>query len=202
MTAVMHWWLCWQWRRKPFGLSRTGQTGHLSFVEQGPAQMFLCIKAVDWHICEFLLAKTAGETPNLFLQTAVLVHLRGPGLGISLMERENASWEIEYWAERLTKIALKRRNQCSWKLIARPPWYQLGSANVEGIIHLGEGSSWQRPERDEMTVLYELNVSHRAGKGFCPGSTQLIFTSALGSHCDLQLLAKEKGKGAESKEER
>lgn len=126
-----HWWLCWQWRRKPFGLSRTGQTGHLSFVEQGPAQMFLCIKAVDWHICEFLLAKTAGEIPNLFLQTAVLVHLYGPRLGISLMEWENASWEIEYWAERLTKIALKRRNQCSWKLIARPPWYQLGSALLE-----------------------------------------------------------------------
>lgn len=83
----------WQWRQKPFGLSRTG---HLSFVEQGPAQMFLCIKAVDWHICEFLLAKTAGKTPNLFLKTAVLVHLCGLGLGISLMEWENVSWEIEY----------------------------------------------------------------------------------------------------------
>lgn len=53
-----------------------------------------------------------------------------------------------------------------------------------------------------MTVLYELNVSHKDGKGFCPSSTQLIFTSALCSHRDLQLLAKEKEKGAESKGER
>lgn len=53
-----------------------------------------------------------------------------------------------------------------------------------------------------MTLLYELNVRHKAGKGLCPGSTQQIFTSALCSHCDLQLLAKEKGKGAESKGER
>lgn len=30
-----------------FEQDRIGQAGHLSFVEQGPSQMFLCIKAVD-----------------------------------------------------------------------------------------------------------------------------------------------------------
>lgn len=53
-------------------------------------------------------------------------------------------------------------------------------------------------EGERVTLLYELNVSHKAGNGFCAGSTELIFTSALYSHCDLQLLAKEKGKGTES----
>lgn len=57
-------------------------------------------------------------------------------------------------------------------------------------------------EGGRVTVLYELNVSHRAGNGFCTGSTELIFTSALYSHCDLKLLAKEKGKGAKSRGER
>lgn len=53
---------------------------------------------------------------------------------------------------------------------------------------------------EKVTLLYELNVSHRARKGFCTGSTELIFTSAPCSYCDLQLLAKEKG--TESKGER
>lgn len=127
------------------------------------------------------------------------------GLVFLLWNGKMSAGKLNTRAERLTKIALKCRNQCSWKLIARPPWYQLGSALLEqskGIIHLGEGTSWQRPGGAEMTVLYELSVSHKAGKRLCPGSTQLIFTSALCSHCDLQLLAEEKGKGAESKGER
>lgn len=121
------------------------------------------------------------------------------GLVFLLWNGKMSAGKLNTRAESLTKIALKCRNQRSWKWIARPPWYQLGSALLEkreGIVHLGEGTSCG------MTVLYELSVSHRAGKGLCPGSTQLISTSALCSHCDLQLLAEEKGKGAESKGER
>lgn len=57
-------------------------------------------------------------------------------------------------------------------------------------------------EGERVTLLYEMNVTHNASNSFCTGSTEPIFTSALYSHCDLQLLAKEEGKGTESKGER
>lgn len=73
-------------------------------------------------------------------------------------------------------------------------WKQL-SVRVKELLNTGM-------KGEKVTLLYELNVSHRARKGFCTGSAELIFTSAPRSHCDLRLLAEEKGKGTESKEER
>lgn len=164
---------------------------------------FCALKQLTDTSVNFCWLKQLARHPTCFSRLQFWCISAAQGLVFLLGNGKMSAGKLNTRAERLTKIALKCRNQCSWKLIARRPWYQLGSALLEwtwGNSPPGGRDLLTKAWRGQMTVLYELNVSHKAEKGFCPGSTQLIFSSALCSHCHLQLLAKEKG--AESKGER
>lgn len=125
------------------------------------------------------------------------------GLVFLLWNGKVSAGKLNTRAERLIKIALKCRNQCSWKLIARPPWYQLGSALLEqtwGILHLGEGTLDKGLEGTKWLCFMSWMWDTRLGKG----CVQAPLSKYSLQHCALTVIysywQKKKGKGLKAKE--